>query len=76
MLVKTIKSFNLVTRNALLERVKGYVNKSKSLEAEILRIKKRNNLKKIYRFDLGENIDGFSPKVNAFLENFHKAPHL
>ena len=72
MLVKTIKSFNLVTRNALLERVKGYVNKSKSLEAEILRIKKRNNLKKIYRFDLGENIDGFSPKVNDFLENLHK----
>jgi histidinol-phosphate aminotransferase len=72
MLVKTIKSFNLVTRNALLEKVRGYVNKSKSLEAEILRIKKRNNLKKIYRFDLGENIDGFSPKVNSFLENFHK----
>lgn len=72
MIVKTIKSFNLVTRNALLEKVKGYVNKSKSLEAEILRIKKRNNLKKIYRFDLGENIDGFSPKVNSFLENFPK----
>jgi len=72
MLVKTIKSFNLVTRNALLEKVRGYVNKSKSLEVEILKIKKRNNLKKIYRFDLGENIDGFSPKVNEFLENLHK----
>jgi histidinol-phosphate aminotransferase len=72
MLVKTIKSFNLVTRNALLEKVTGYVNKSKSLEAEILRIKKKNNLKKIYRFDLGENIDGFSPKINSFLENLHK----
>lgn len=72
MFVKTIKSFNLITRNALLEKVKGYVNKTKSLEAEILRIKKKNNLKKIYRFDLGENIDGFSPKVNDFLENLHK----
>ena len=72
MIVKTIKSFNLVTRNALLEKVQGYVNKSKSLEAEILRIKKRNDLKKIYRFDLGENIDGFSPKVNHFLENLYK----
>jgi len=72
MLVKTIKSFNLITRNALLEKVSGYVNKSKSLEAEIVRIKKKNNLKKIYRFDLGENIDGFSPKVNDFLENLHK----
>jgi histidinol-phosphate aminotransferase len=72
MITKTIKSFNQFTRNALLEKVKGYVNKTKSLEAEILRIKKRNNLSKIYRFDLGENIDGFSPKVNAFLENLHK----
>jgi len=72
MIVKTIKSFNQITRNALSEKVEGYVNKSKSLEAEILRIKKKNNLKKIYRFDLGENIDGFSPKVNTFLENLHK----
>lgn len=67
MLVKTIKSFNLLTRNALPEKERGYVNKSESIE-EI----KNNTRKKIYRFDLGENIDGFSPKVNTFLENIHK----
>lgn len=72
MIVKTVKTFNQVTRNALSEKINGYVSKTKSLEAEIVRIKKRNNLTKIYRFDLGENIDGFSPKVNSFLENLHK----
>ena len=72
MFIKTIKSFNQFTRNALSEKVNGYVNKNKSLETEILRIKKKNKLSKIYRFDLGENIDGFSPKVNDFLENLYK----
>lgn len=72
MLVKTIKSFNQFTRQALLERVGGYVSKTKSLEEEILTLKKENNLSKIYRFDLGENVDGFSPKVNEFLENLYK----
>ena len=72
MLVKTNKSFNQFTRHALLEKVGGYVNKSKSLEEEILRVKKKNNLNKIYRFDLGENVDGFSPMVNDFLQNLYK----
>jgi histidinol-phosphate aminotransferase len=72
MIVKTIKSFNQFTRNALAEKVGGYVNKSKSQEEEIIRLKKRYNLQKIYRFDLGENVDGFSPKINEFLENLYK----
>ena len=72
MIVKTIKSFNQFTRNALAEKVGGYVNKSKSQEEEVVRLKKRYNLQKIYRFDLGENVDGFSPKINEFLENLYK----
>jgi histidinol-phosphate aminotransferase len=72
MIVKTVKSFNQFTRHALSEKVAGYVNKSKSLEEEIMRLKKRHNLQKIYRFDLGENVDGFSPKINEFLENLYK----
>ncbi len=72
MLVKTIKSFNQVTRHALLEKVEGYVSKNKSLEEEIVRLKKKLNLQKIYRFDLGENVDGFSPLINEFLENLYK----
>ena len=72
MLVKTIKSFNQFTRHALSEKVGGYVNKNKSLEEEIIRLKRKNDLQKIYRFDLGENIDGFSPMINEFLENLYK----
>jgi histidinol-phosphate aminotransferase len=72
MLVKTVKSFNQFTRHAITEKVAGYVNKSKSLEEEVVRLKKRYNLQKIYRFDLGENVDGFSPKINDFLENLYK----
>jgi histidinol-phosphate aminotransferase len=72
MLVKTIKSFNQITRHALLEKVEGYVSKNKSLEEEIVRLKKKLNLQKIYRFDLGENVDGFSPLINDFLENLYK----
>ena len=68
MITKTVKSFNQFTRHALMEKVDGYVNKSKSLEEEIFRIKKENNLQKIYRFDLGENVDGFSPIVNDFIK--------
>ena len=72
MIVKTVKSFNQFTRNALLEKVGGYINKSKSQEEEVLRLKKTYNLRKIYRFDLGENVDGFSPLINEFLENLYK----
>jgi len=72
MIVKTVKSFNQFTRHALSEKVAGYVNKSKSLEEEIVRLKKRYNLHKIFRFDLGENVDGFSPRINEFLENLYK----
>jgi histidinol-phosphate aminotransferase len=72
MIVKTVKSFNQVTRHAISEKVAGYVNKSKSQEEEVVKLKKRYNLQKIYRFDLGENVDGFSPKINIFLENLYK----
>jgi histidinol-phosphate aminotransferase len=67
MIVKTAKSFNQFTRHALLERVNGYVNKTKSFEEDILLLKKQG-LKEIYRFDLGENTDGFSPLINDFIQ--------
>jgi histidinol-phosphate aminotransferase len=67
MIVKTIKSFNQFTRHALLERVDGYVNKTKSFEEDILRLKDFYGLDAIYRFDLGENTDGFSPIIDNFI---------
>lgn len=68
MIAKTVKSFNQFTRHALLEKVEGYVSKSKSLEEEIYRLKKQYDLQKIYRFDLGENVDGFPSIVNDFVK--------
>jgi len=45
----------------------GYVNKTKSLSLEIARIKGKYGLEKIYRFDLGENVDGYSPNILDYL---------
>lgn len=72
MLVKTVKSFNQLTQNALLEKVEGYVSKNKSLEGEYTELKKQNNLSRIYRFDMGESIDGFSPLINDLLTDLSK----
>ncbi|MCK4662976.1 MAG: histidinol-phosphate aminotransferase family protein [Bacteroidales bacterium] len=69
MYYKTYKFFNQSTRQAMFERVKGYVNKFSSVEVEIQRLKIEYNLDKIYRFDLGENMDGFSPEIKKFLGN-------
>ncbi len=67
MLQKTYKFFNQSTRQALFERVKGYVTKSYSKGEEIDQIVEEHDLKRIYRFDLGENVIGFSPLVYQFL---------
>ncbi len=72
MLVKTIKSFNQTTQNALLEKAEGYVSKNKSVEGELSGLKKQNNLPRTYRFDLGESIDGFSPLINNLLEDLSR----
>lgn len=67
MLIKTYKFFNQLTRQALLDSVNGYVDKSKSVTSEINKLRGKFGIKKIYRFDLGENADGFSPKINEYL---------
>lgn len=67
MLQKTYKFFNQSTRQALFERVRGYVTKSYSKGEEIYQVIKEHKLSKIYRFDLGENVIGFSPLVYQFL---------
>ena len=68
MLIKTHKFFNQLTRQALLDSVNGYVDKLKSVTSEINRLRGRFGIEKVYRFDLGENADGFSPKIKEFLE--------
>ncbi len=66
--VKTHKFFNQVSRQAMFEKVGGYVDKFYELELEIEKIKKKYNLEKIYRFDLGENFQGFSPKIKDYVQ--------
>jgi histidinol-phosphate aminotransferase len=68
MLIKTYKFFNQLTRQALLDSVNGYVDKSKSVTSEINKLRAKFGIDKFYRFDLGENADGFSPAINNFLE--------
>lgn len=73
MLHKTYKLFNQSTRQALFERVKGYVVKSYNKGNEIAAIGAKYNIKKFYRFDLGENVLGFSPMIYQFLLRFQHA---
>ncbi|MCG8698024.1 MAG: hypothetical protein MI922_08225, partial [Bacteroidales bacterium] len=76
MLIKTHKYFNQLTRQALLDHVNGYVDKSKSVTSEIKRIKSKYGLNKIYRFDLGENADGYSPTVSNYIDNLYTEKKL
>ena len=76
MITKTHKYFNQLTRQALIDKVDGYVNKTKSLSLEIARIKGKYGLEKIYRFDLGENVDGFSGKVKEYLSCINYNQHF
>lgn len=73
MLQKTYKLFNQSTRQALFERVKGYVVKSYNKGNEIAAYGAKYNIKKFYRFDLGENVLGFSPMIYQFLLRFQHA---
>ncbi|MBN1182704.1 MAG: histidinol-phosphate aminotransferase family protein [Bacteroidales bacterium] len=76
MFTKQYKFFNQSTRLALFEGVKGYVDKSESILEEIEKLKTTYNLKQIYRYDLGENVDGFSPKVATYLNNLMNSNEL
>jgi histidinol-phosphate aminotransferase len=63
----SIPSFNTTTRRAMFDDVKGYVDKSRSPERMIERIRAEHHLDRVYRFDLGENADGFSPRIQEYL---------
>lgn len=61
--VKTPNFFNLGTQRALYEKVRGYINKEFYIKEYIRGLKEKHDLKKIYRFDLGQNNDGCADVV-------------
>jgi histidinol-phosphate aminotransferase len=63
--IKTHTFFNLVTQRALYEKVGGYISKEFYIQEYIKILKAKYNLKRIYRFDLGQNNEGCSPAVEA-----------
>lgn len=67
MLKKLYKFFNQSTRQAYFERVSGYVTKSYTKGEEINYIQKQYGVDELYRFDLGENVIGYSQIVYKFL---------
>jgi histidinol-phosphate aminotransferase len=60
--------FNDATRRALHREVGGYVDNEVSVEAEMASLGARYGLDRIYRFDLGENAHGFSPRIQDYLD--------
>ena len=68
MQIKTHKFFNDATRHAMFEQVKGYVAKPTDPEGEVQRFQAQHQLERVYRFDLGENADGYSPHILAYLD--------
>lgn len=66
--IKTHKFFNSFTRQAMFEKVTGYVDKSIDPEVELERIRSEYQPERIYRFDLGENAEGYSPMIRAYLD--------
>ena len=70
--MKTHKFFNGITRQAMFEKVHGYVDKSLDVDAEIGRILRDHALPRIYRFDLGENAEGYSPRILEYLSDLRR----
>lgn len=63
----TYRKLSTFTMEALGSRSGDYVSKDRDELAAIERIKRQNGLDKVYRFDIGKNTDGFSPRVREAL---------
>lgn len=70
--VKTHKFFNAATRQAMFEHVKGYMDRTQDPEAEIGRIQRDYGHEQVFRFDLGENAEGYSPRIQDYLGELRK----
>jgi len=63
---KLHRRFNIHTRFAVFEKVDGYVNRFVPKKQYHDELKAKYDLNHIYRFDLGENTAGFSPKSEEY----------
>lgn len=61
--IKTHTFFNIGTQRALYDKIGGYITKEFYIQEYIKILKERNNLDKVYRFDLGQNNDGCADAV-------------
>src|SRR5688572_6718733 len=64
---------NSLTRQALFERVPGYVAKELDFDALALDARVRFGVEQLHRFDLGENPDGCSPQVTDFFRSLSES---
>lgn len=70
MLNKIHRRFNFRTRMAIWEKVKAYVDRLKPKSDSLSELKDKYELEKLYRFDLGENAEGFTPIIKEYLSEY------
>lgn len=69
MINRTDTYLNNSTRLALIDTISGYVNKQISYRSDFDEIINEHGHSEFFRFDLGENCDGYSPLINKLLSN-------
>ncbi len=67
MRVRISHLINSLTRQALFETVPGYVEKEVDFPALEQEARAKYGIDRLYRFDLGENADGCTPRVRQFM---------
>jgi len=65
--MQTSHQLSTFTVDALDVQSGDYVSKDRDELAHIEQIKQQNGLDKVYRFDIGKNTDGFSPRIRDAL---------
>ena len=62
-------SLSVLTKRALDATTGSYLSKDMDEVAYIASLKEKYGLERVYRFDVGKNTDGFSPKIAELLES-------
>nr|NQU90587.1 histidinol-phosphate aminotransferase family protein [Bacteroidota bacterium] len=65
--IPTQRLFNIQTQMALLNRVESYLGEDDDEYNKIRDTIKKYKLRKVYKFDIGRNCDGFSPLIKEVM---------